>query len=131
MSPTLSKQEISRQVKELRSNIAVSKDGIRAEFRPFRKVSRAFAGATAEYKKAKAAFDKKPRPKQERKLDASLDKFYKANDEYKEVYKLIDSYFKSIEQDYNEICDLLDMRGAHRKMEKVALEFEKYRDGER
>jgi len=128
MSPALSKSEIARQVKELRTKIGDSKSAIKAEFRAFRKVSKAFVKATAEYKKAKAAYDKKPKAKQERKLDHSLDIFYKANDDYKEVYKLIDSYFGSIEQDYNEICDLLDMRGSQRKSEKVALEFEKYKD---
>ena len=128
MSPTLSKSEIARQVKELRAKIGDSKSAIKAEFRAFRKVSKAFAKATAEYKKAKAAYDKKPKAKQERKLDLSLDNFYKANDDYKEVYKLIDSYFVSIEQDYNEICDLLEVRGSRRKAEKVANEFEKYKD---
>ena len=128
MGPTLSKKEIDRQIKELRAKIGDSKDGIKAEFRSFRKVSKNFVKATAEYNKAKAAYDKKPKAKQERKLDLSLDKFYKANDDYKEVYKLIDAYFVSIEQDYNEICDLLDVRGSHRKAEKVANEFEKYKD---
>ena len=128
MSPTLSKQEIARQIKEIRANINVSKNAIKSEFRSFYKVSRAFAKATADYKKAKAAYDKKPKAKQERMLDATLDRFYKANDDYKEVYKLIDSYYNSIEQDYNEICDLLDMRGSERKMEKVSLEFERYKD---
>ena len=128
MSPTLSKQEIARQIKEIRANINVSKNAIKAEFRSFYKVSRAFAKATEDYKKAKAAYDKKPKAKQERRLDETLDRFYKANDDYKEVYKLIDSYYNSIEQDYNEICDLLDMRGSERKMEKVSLEFERYKD---
>ena len=128
MGPTLSKKEIAAQIKELYAKIGDSKDCIKAEFRSYGKVSKVFVKATGEYKKAKAAYDKKPKAKQEKKLDAALDVFYQAHDEYKAVYKLIDSYFTSIEQDYNAICDLLEMRGAHRKMEKTALEFEKYRD---
>jgi septal ring factor EnvC (AmiA/AmiB activator) len=128
MSPALSKSEIAKQIKELRTKISGSKSAIKAEFRAFRKVSKAFAKATAEYKKAKAAYDKKPKAKQERKLDDALDSFYRAHDDYREVYKLIDSYFNTVEQGYNEICDLLVARGAHRKMEKTALKFEKYRD---
>ena len=128
MGPTLSKKEIASQIKELRAKIGDAKDSIKAEFRSFRKVSKKFVKATAEYKKAKAAYDKKPKAKQERKLDAALELFYQANDDYKAVYSVINSYFDTVEQGYNEICDLLEVRGSHRKMEKVSLEFEKYRE---
>ena len=128
MGPTLSKKEIASQIKDLRGGIGNAKDCIKAEFRNFAKVSKVYVKATAEYKKAKAAYDKKPKAKQERKLDDALDKFYRAHDDYKAVYKLIDSYFTTVEQNYNEISDLLDMRGSTRKMEKTILEFEKYRD---
>ena len=128
MGPTLSKKEITSQIKDLRSGIADAKDCIKAEFRNFARVSKVYVKATAEYKKAKAAYDKKPKSKQERKLDDALDKFYQAHDDYKAVYKLIDGYFSTIEQNYSEVCDLLDMLGAARKMEKTTLEFERYRD---
>lgn len=128
MGPTLSNQEITRQIKELRDKIGDAKASIKAEFRNFGKVSKDYTKATTEYKKAKAAYDKKPKAKQEKKLDMALDKFYQAHDEYKAVYKLIDSYFVTIEEDYNDIFDLLEVRGKHRKMEKVALELERYRD---
>ena len=128
MGPTLSKKEIASRIKDLRGGIGDAKDNIKAQFRSFAKVSKVYVKATAEYKKAKAAYDKKPKAKQERKLDVALDKFYQAHDDYKAVYKLIDSYFTTVEQNYNEMCDLLDMRGATRKMEKTTLEFERYRD---
>ena len=128
MDHTFSKKEIANQIKNLREGIGNAKDCIKAEFRNFARVSKIYVKATAEYKKARAAYDKKPKAKQERKLDASLDKFYQAHDDYKAVYSLIDSYFYTIEKNYNEICDLLDARGATRKMEKTILEFERYRD---
>ena len=106
MGPTLSNQEITRQIKELRDKIGDAKASIKAEFRNFGKVSKDYTKATTEYKKAKAAYDKKPKAKQEKKLDMALDKFYQAHDEYKAVYKLIDSYFVTIEEDYNDIFDL-------------------------
>ena len=128
MGPTLSKKETASQIKDLRAKIGDSKDCIKAEFRNFGKVSKVYVKATAAYKKAKAAFDKKPKIKQERKLDVALEQFYQAHDSYKAVYNVIESYFNSIEQNYNEICDLLDMRGAYRKLEKTTLEFERYKD---
>jgi hypothetical protein len=128
MVPTLSKKEIKTQVKELRNRIGDSQGAVKGEFRHFRKAAKVFAKATGEYKKAKDAYDKKPKAKNERKLDAALDNFYQANDSYKEVYKLIESYVASMDQDYNELCDLLDMRGDVRKAEKATLEFEKYKE---
>ena len=128
MGPTLSKKEISAQIKELYAKIGDSKDCIKAEFRSFGKTSKVYVKATSEYKKAKAAYDKKPKAKQEKKLDAALEVFYQAHDDYKVVYKTIDSYFTAIEKDYGDICDLLEMRGASKKAEKTAMEFEKYRD---
>ena len=127
MSPTLSKKEIARQIKEIRSKIADSKDNIKGEFGSYRKASKIYIKATAVYKKAKDAYDNKPKAKQERKLDEALDRFYAASDAYKEVYRLIESYFDSIEKDYNEICDLYETIDAHRKIERVQLEFERYR----
>ena len=114
MGPTLTKKEIANNIKELYAKIGDSQKAIKAEFRPFRKACKVFAKASAEYRKAKAAYDKRPKKKQEKKLEAALEKFYQANDAYKEIYKLIDSYFTTIEESYNEICDLYDMRGAER-----------------
>ena len=91
MSTTLSKKETASQVKMLRGKIKASKRCIKGEFRHLRKVSKAFIKATGEYKKAKAAYDNKPKVKQERKLDKALEKFFAANDEYKAVYNVVDS----------------------------------------
>ena len=128
MGATLTKKEMQKQIKELYAKIGDSQDCIKAEFRQYKKVSKAFVKATADYKKAKAAYDKKPKAKNERKLDAALDNFYLANDEYKAVYNVIDSYFNAVEQDYNEVRDLYEECGKSRKAEKSGLEFEKYRD---
>ena len=110
MSSTLSKKEMNAQIKELNAKIADAKDSIKAEFRNFGKVSKVYVKATKEYKKAKAAYDKKPKTKQERKLDDALDSFYRAHDDYREVYKLIEKFVtvnsvpkKAVDETYDQM----------------------------
>ena len=128
MGPTLSAKEIKKQIKELRAKIAEYQKAIKHEFGNFKKAAKVYAGATEVYKKAKANYDRKPKAKLERKLYAAADALEATFRRYKAVYKTIESYFDSVEENYNEICDLLDMNGSRRKMEKTAVEFEQYKD---
>ena len=128
MVPTLSKREIKAQVKELRNRIADSEGAIKGEFRPFGKAANAYAKVTKEYEKAQAAYEKKPKAKNERKRDAVLDSFYEAHDIYKASRRVITAHLESMDQDYNELCELLEMSGNSRKADKATIEFEQYKE---
>ena len=128
MVPTLSKREIKTQVKELRNRIVDSESAIKGEFRPFSKAANAYAKVTKEYEKAQAAYEKKPKAKNERKRDAVLDSFYEAHDIYKASRRVIESHLATMEQDYNELCELLEMSGNARKADKATIEFEQYKE---
>ena len=122
---TLTKKELTRSAKDLRTKIGELSKTLDGEFKPFRSVCKELSDAKEKYNSALAAHTKKASDKNALKLTRAKETLSAAWKLYSDTYDKIDAQYKGVLLEYDRLVEAAEGLGA-KELAKAKKEREDF-----